>query len=152
MAIWQYGVMAIFRQYGHIAIWPYRFIYGQYGCLSRKQWKCSNLVKTVNWLDFPVKNESKIALMRYFPLYNFQIYFIKLKLMAKLGFLHLRSNFLFLWMFTYMQSSNWSAVNIFKNMCKEQHPTVHTSMCTQPKIQGCSTVLQGWPTIVWKSL
>ena len=91
-------------------------------CLSRKQWKCINLVNTVNWLDFPVKNESKIALMRYFPLYNFRISFIKLKLMAKLEFLLLRSNFWFLWMFTCIHSYNWSELNIFKNMCKVEHP------------------------------
>ena len=106
---------------GNMTIYPYRFIYGQYGCLSRKQWKCSNLVKTVNWLDFPVKNESTIALMRYFPLYNFRISFIKLKVMAK-------SNFLFLWMFTCIHSYNWSALNIFKNMCKEKHPSIDSIM------------------------
>jgi hypothetical protein len=71
MAIWPYCLWPE----RHIVIWSYCLRYGQYGCLSRKLWKCCNLVKTVHWLDFLVKNESKFALMGYFPLYNFWISF-----------------------------------------------------------------------------
>ena len=122
---WQYP-----KPYSHMAIWPYSHIAILFQIwpiwvLSKKQCKCSNLVKTFHWIVFPVKNESKIALMEYFPLYYFRFSIIKLKLMAKLEFLTSRSTFWFLWMLTCIHSTNWSALNIFKNMCKEQHPNTH---------------------------
>ena len=120
--------MAISPKYGHNAILPYGHMawdMDNMGVYQENKWKCSNLVKTVNWLDFPIKNESKIALMWYFPLYNFRISIIKLKSMAKLEFLTLRSTFWFSWIFTCIHSANWSALNILKNMCKEQHPNIH---------------------------
>ena len=51
----KYGNMAI------LVIWQYGFKYGQYGCLWRKQQKCSNLAKDLNWSDLPGRNESKNA-------------------------------------------------------------------------------------------
>ena len=42
-----------------------------------------------------------------------------------LEFSHFRSTFWVLLMSTCIHSSNWSATNIFKNMCKEQHPIKH---------------------------
>ena len=60
-----------------------------------------------------------------FPLYNFLNSFIKSISMAKLEIWLLSSTLWFLWMFRYIHSSNCSALNIFKNMCKEQHPNIY---------------------------
>ena len=69
IAVWLYGYMAIIWKYGHMARWLYGFYSSQYGCLSRKLYKCSNLVKTLSWLDHPVRNESQFPPRAYFPLY-----------------------------------------------------------------------------------
>ena len=37
-------------------------------------------------------------------------------------------------MFTCIHSNNWSKLNIFKNMCKEQHPTIYTPL--GPKVSA----------------
>ena len=68
----------------------------QYGCLQKRLCKCSNLVEKwnmhgarkhawrtqaawANWLDDYVRNESQYAPLQYFPLYIFEISFIKWK-------------------------------------------------------------------------
>ena len=51
----------------------------QYGCLQKRLCKCSNLVEKWNWSDHYVRNESKCAPLAYFPLYIFEISFIKWK-------------------------------------------------------------------------
>ena len=51
----------------------------QYGCLQKRLCKCSNMVEKWNWLDHYVRNESQYAPLAYFPLYIFEISFIKWK-------------------------------------------------------------------------
>ena len=45
LEIRSYGHMAVFWPYGHMTIWLYDFRVGQYGCLWKELYKCSNLVK-----------------------------------------------------------------------------------------------------------
>ena len=90
--------MAIWPLWRQMAIWKYgRYGIkdGHYGCFRKHQYKCGKLVKTVSQFDHPASTESKNGPVAYFPLYNFQIPFIKLKLMAKLEFLHLKYIFRF---------------------------------------------------------
>jgi hypothetical protein len=78
-AIWQYGLMAIFWPYGHIAIWPYGVKRHQYGCLLKQQYKCNNLAKELYRFDLSVRNESKNGPMAYFPLIFIGISFVNAK-------------------------------------------------------------------------
>ena len=48
IAIWPYGHMAKIWPYGLMAIFKYGHHGSLYGCLWRKQYKCSNLVKKLN--------------------------------------------------------------------------------------------------------
>ena len=73
IAIWPYGHIAKIWPYGLMAIFKYGHQGSLYGCLWKKQYKCSNLVKKLNWLDLPVRNESKRQSREYFPLYFSEI-------------------------------------------------------------------------------
>ena len=68
-----YGHMAIIWPYGYTAIWLYGSECCWYGCLWKEHYKCSNLVKKLNWKDHSVRNESQNAPPAYFPLYIFRI-------------------------------------------------------------------------------
>ena len=72
-----YGHRVIFWGYGHIALWLYGSEWGQYGYLLKAQYKCSNLAKELNWLDYYKRNESKNRIVQNFPLYIFPNPFIK---------------------------------------------------------------------------
>ena len=128
MAIWLHGYMAIMAPNSHIAIESnghYSVKDGHYGCFRNQQYKCSNLVKTVSQFDYPAANESKNGPVAYFPLYNFQIPFIKLKLMAKLEFLHLKYIFRF---------SEWSHVYTAPT---GQH-LIYSKICAKGNTLTCS--------------
>ena len=79
MAKCKYGHMAKIGSYGHIAIWPCGNEHGQYGCLLKQLYKCSNLAKSFSWFDLVCRNGSKIGPMTFFPLYFFGQSFVYAK-------------------------------------------------------------------------
>ena len=69
IVIWQYGQNMAILPFGYMTIWC-----SWYGCLWRKQYKCSQLVKESNW-TFLGETRAKSLKSHNWPLYFSEITF-----------------------------------------------------------------------------